>query len=151
MIELTDIPGPWLELGGPTAKYLCMDPFPCKERLIVSNTHNGHGPIDMIVDATDIGAAGFEPDSIGAIFWSALPIDIRPKVWEQCLRFLRPGGVVLTQWSSDQDLTIALSLGFTSLGVQAEPKTRWNKHLDELRTTYHLMGVQKPMEVMPQK
>lgn len=147
MIELTDIAGPWLELGGPTPKYQLIDPFPCRDRLIVSNVDNDpmNGPIDMVVDGTDIGAAGFEEGSIGAIFWSALPIHIRPQVWEQCWKFLRHGGVVISQCSSYDDLLQAQLLGFKSLGFEQDPITRWSKHTGALRTTYRLMGVQKPV------
>lgn len=134
IIEMIDAThGPIIEIGGPTGRnevtnksYDIVDVFQLKKRVIPTNIMEGVAVWDYNEEVDDyipIGSMAaearidgrkmaFKSNSVGAIFASALPTDIRTTVLTESFRVLEPGGVVVWQYGTTKDIKVAVNLGF---------------------------------------
>lgn len=120
---LEEIPGPVVEVAGPTSRTPMIDFKKLKTPFFVSNINPGvkitdpytgefieyMGKVDFQADATRLP---FESETIGALFAACLPIEIRDEFLEEASRVLKPNGLVVFEGLFPKDLEEARKKGF---------------------------------------
>ncbi len=132
--------GPLIEVGGPTkGGFELVDYSNLVDKIFISNVYPGCplydsqtgklleyvGKIDFQADARSLP---FGDSSIGGLFASYLPDEIREKVIYEAKRVLETGGLLIWQGGTEKDLKMAKKIGFTLM--------IYSKHFHECDNTY---------------
>jgi ubiquinone/menaquinone biosynthesis C-methylase UbiE len=128
--------GPLIEIGGPTpnqwatdSAYNLIDTNTLTKKIITTNITSGVDvwdysdetgeeekvdflPVDIQADALRLP---FKSSSVGAIFASALPVEIRVGALQEAVRVLETGGLLIWQHGIEQDRKNAEELRLTVL------------------------------------
>lgn len=128
--ELDKRSGPFIEVGGPTwGGYELVPTEKLKTRLYVSNIPNPSPTVKAMVlnfvkgllkgrfsrkvhfqaDGRELPLAN---SSVGALLGSALPTQLREKLFKEAYRVLEPGGLLVFQTGTDNDKKQIEKLGF---------------------------------------
>lgn len=116
--------GPIIEVGGPTEDYSpIINPVIVAERLarpvFVSNVAR-IGAVSLQADGTRLPLGN---DSIGLMFASCLPHDMRNDFYIEAHRTLEDGGVLAYKNAKDLDIAHVLSLGFKMIAYRRSMNT----------------------------
>jgi hypothetical protein len=117
--------GPFIELGGPTSQGYDLLSIEAVERLTgkhvkITNLSPEAGcymlssqadfaSIEEFVDAKNLP---YEPSSLGMVFASCMPLDVKERVADEVYRVLEEGGLWQYQRCEDVDVARALETGF---------------------------------------
>lgn len=141
---LNAVRGPFVEVGGPTHdqwpheyQYRLVDISKLSKEIISTNivpgvnvwepseedgeyTLTDYLPADMQADGTKLP---FKAASLGAVFASAVPTEIRPQVLQEAYRVLEPGGLLVWQHGVPEDGALCKKLGFSVLKHDVSPSS----------------------------
>ncbi|MBP9820247.1 methyltransferase domain-containing protein [Candidatus Woesebacteria bacterium] len=142
LTALHKVKGQFIEIGGPTqphyvleTPYLVVDTKKLPKPLITTNITPATKVFEPDYETGEYSEAqllptqvqidgrqlAFADNSVGAVFASALPVEIRGKVLVEAYRVLEPGGVLIWQYPFVSDLHSAVKVGFSLKKSQQGP------------------------------